>query len=1308
MSKNIMMKKRLLLTICVVLVSACIFAWKPAPPAKPNFILILTDDQGWTSLSAAMDDRHPGFKSDYYETPNIDRLGNEGMRFNRGYAPAALCTPSRRSIQFGQSPVHTGDVRFPDNYQPRKRKWMTIPSLLKSLDSGYKTAHYGKWDLRAGIFPEDLGYDESDGNTGNGNGDVMTDKKTKWTQVYLNKDPKRTSSVTSRALNFMQRQAQSGHPFYMQVSYYAPHVDMETTAETYAKYQHKPKGKIHDNAGWAGMLENMDSGVGQILDMVEKLGIDDNTYIIFMSDNGGVPLFPPPSGKNKLDPPSAFNKKMINYPLRGGKWVLYEGGIRVPFIVKGPGIKAHSYCHSPVVGYDILPTISDLAGNKQPLPDYLDGASFRSLLENPASGNIKRRETDLFFHRYEKSYEHSAIISGHYKLIKQWTTNKVELYDIDKDLEEVHDLAATLPDTAASLEHKLMQYLEKEHAEVLDKSLGTKKKKAPAFPGSYAVLHPRYRTWPTPAENTVTPGNAAVLLWPATRSKGMTYDIRLSQDPAFKTSETIQAQNIPWTIYNPHRMLEAGAWYWQYRPRNGQWSAVQSFRVEGNVSGAASPPAGKLLSAIPVSHPRILIDQQSKSAFARSAMPSEDAAVIIRKADKLLKAPIPVEITTGKKKKGKTAYQEFKLRDKESKHLGFDLLENMELLCQAYILTGKQKYADKGLLLAKAASHWDPHGPSGMSDFGTAGCMLGMALAFDTFHEQLSASDKKALLDNINVRAGEFYAAWINDTDAKVLSNHVWQFILHYFFQTAIAVHGELKDADKWLTYAYELWLARAPILGGDEGGWLEGAVYFTINMETLLDVPTIIKNYTGFDFIQHHPWYLNNPYWMLYSFPAGSSCDGFGDNAERMTAPGKDYLAYADALSKLSGSKVAATYAAKIEQTENIKPSDADMLRWFRLRYLRDKNRPGILPDSAFPASRLFHDVGVVDMHSDIGHVKNDLMVSMRSSPYGGYGHMLADQNTFNVLYGGQRLFYMSGHKIAMNDPHRLQWYKATIGHNGVLVNDKGQTFDPEGYGWISRFIDGSALSYAVGDASMAYGGNPQQGKTTLKKFKRHLLFLHPDIVVVYDELEADHPSTWKWLIHSPQKITVDTAKNEFYCALENASAASSFFSSQRVNWALTDTFAVAVDNWTETRDEKGNLYGSKNEWHLTAATQPAEKMRFLTVIRVRAGDQKRLPPSHYRFNDKQELIVGDWTIKAQLDASKPAIIQAYQNNRKVAFSSGGNELKTGNQQYAGKIEGSAKLGELINGKWIYKEAGDNIPQVVKQIPAKIKKQAL
>ncbi len=315
MKKNIL----LLLTGCF----SFLFIRAQINSKSPNFVFILTDDYGWTCVSSAMDNRYPDSKSDYFETPNIDRLGNAGMRFTNGYAPDGLCSPSRRSIQFGQNPIHTGNVLFKENYSPKTKKWLTIPAMLKSVNPEYKTAHFGKWDLRADIYPEDRGYDESDGNTGNKNGDVMLDKHTKWSQTYINNDPKKTETLTKRAVNFMERQVAANHPFYLQVSYYATHVDIQTKDSTYQHYLKKPMGKKHHNPGWAGMLADLDSGIGVLLDMIDKLRIEENTYVFLMGDNGAVEFLPPVS--NRLDVPSTFKSPMRNYPLRGGKWTLYEG-----------------------------------------------------------------------------------------------------------------------------------------------------------------------------------------------------------------------------------------------------------------------------------------------------------------------------------------------------------------------------------------------------------------------------------------------------------------------------------------------------------------------------------------------------------------------------------------------------------------------------------------------------------------------------------------------------------------------------------------------------------------------------------------------------------------------------------------------------------------------------------------------------------------------------------------------------------------------------------------------------------------------
>lgn len=437
---------------------------------RPNFILILTDDQGWSSTSEGMDDRIPESKSDYFETPNIDRLGREGIRFTNAYAPAAICSPTRRSILFGQTPARLGDETFSENHQPYSgEQQITIPLLLKAIDPNYKTAHFGKWDLRAEIFPEDLGYDESDGDTGNSNGNLMTKKEDKWVKLFINNDPKRTSSITGRAINFMERQARQGNPFYLQVSHYAAHVDIQTKQTTLDKYMNKPKGEKHNNPGWAGMLDDMDRTIGEILDKVENLGIGGNTYIIFMADNGAVEFLPPVPSKRKLQLPETFDKPMRNYPLRAGKWTLYEGGIRVPFMVKGPGIVEGKVSHESVGGWDILPTIGELAGNTLPLPENLDGGSFAAIIKSAGKGKVSRNNDYLVFHRYSNGYPHSAIIQGDYKVIRFWKTGKLELYNLATDLGELTDLYETETSKAKELDLQLNAYLEEVNPDLLEK-----------------------------------------------------------------------------------------------------------------------------------------------------------------------------------------------------------------------------------------------------------------------------------------------------------------------------------------------------------------------------------------------------------------------------------------------------------------------------------------------------------------------------------------------------------------------------------------------------------------------------------------------------------------------------------------------------------------------------------------------------------------------------------------------------------------------------------------------------------------------
>ncbi|MEE2641357.1 MAG: sulfatase-like hydrolase/transferase [Planctomycetota bacterium] len=225
---------------------------------SPNIILILTDDQGWSQRSGLMDPENPESGSSYLHTPAMDRIAAEGMRFTGGYSPAPLCTPTRRSILCGTSAARSGS-EFLSKWVPADH--VTLPRALKKANPEYRCAHFGKWGEKMISSPEECGYDVSDGHTGNVTGG-MADKMQ---PAHIVKDPKRTGSVTDRAIKFITEQSRAGRPFYAQVSYYAVHLRTELLQSSLDKHQKKGAPDRAYSQGWAGMLEELDKGIGRLL-----------------------------------------------------------------------------------------------------------------------------------------------------------------------------------------------------------------------------------------------------------------------------------------------------------------------------------------------------------------------------------------------------------------------------------------------------------------------------------------------------------------------------------------------------------------------------------------------------------------------------------------------------------------------------------------------------------------------------------------------------------------------------------------------------------------------------------------------------------------------------------------------------------------------------------------------------------------------------------------------------------------------------------------------------------------------------------
>ena len=448
------------LSFLTLIILSVLYGCKLAPTksnkTSPNFIIILADDQGWNGTSVQMMDDEIQSKSDYHQTPNIEALANRGMRFSSAYASAPVCSPSRYSIQFGQTPARLKMIRVGMNTKHIDHQTaLTIPKLLKSIDPNYTAAHFGKWGID--VEPSVLGYDYSDGITGNKDGgfNYKSSRKIQWGNT-ITEDPKKIFSTTQSAIDFIESQAKSETPFFLQVSHYAVHSDIMMREETLEKYKDIDKGRYQKHPGFAAMTEDLDSGVGLLLDRVKELGLESNTYIIYTSDNGAVPVMPP----------KRFYKQGSNFPLSRGKWDAMEGGIRVPFIVAGPEIMEGAESTAPITFSDLLPTMVDLAGNKKLNQTNLDGGSFKTLLANDGEGVVKRFSEGLIFHvPYENGIAikraHSAIIIDTYKLIKFHDTNELLLFNIAQDLEENNNLAAMFPEKLKELEVALDTYLHK-------------------------------------------------------------------------------------------------------------------------------------------------------------------------------------------------------------------------------------------------------------------------------------------------------------------------------------------------------------------------------------------------------------------------------------------------------------------------------------------------------------------------------------------------------------------------------------------------------------------------------------------------------------------------------------------------------------------------------------------------------------------------------------------------------------------------------------------------------------------------------
>jgi arylsulfatase A-like enzyme len=405
---------------------------------RPNIVLIVVDDWGWTDLGC--------YGSKYYETPNLDRLASQGIRFTQAYSACTVCSPSRAAILTGKYParLHITDwipghkilnqkLRPPDWTQHLPHQETTIAEAIKP--AGYMTAAIGKWHLGGPQYwPETQGFDRSVAGTDKGSPPAYFSPYKIATLPDGPAGEYLTDRECNEAIRFMEENRDK--PFFVYLPHHAVHTPLQAKKEKIAKYRDKPDAQ--GDPVYAAMVESLDESAGTIMRKIDELGIANRTVVMITSDNGGL------------------LRSTSNAPLRAGKGTVYEGGVRVPLIIRWPGVvRAGSICDVPVMGIDLHPTALDIAGVKT---GEVDGLSLLPLLKG---GKALKRDA-LFWHyphyHNQGASPYSAIRERDLRLVEFHEDGKIELYDLAADISEKNDLAKSRPDVANRLRKRLASW----------------------------------------------------------------------------------------------------------------------------------------------------------------------------------------------------------------------------------------------------------------------------------------------------------------------------------------------------------------------------------------------------------------------------------------------------------------------------------------------------------------------------------------------------------------------------------------------------------------------------------------------------------------------------------------------------------------------------------------------------------------------------------------------------------------------------------------------------------------------------------
>jgi len=799
---------------------------------------------------------------------------------------------------------------------------------------------------------------------------------------------------------------------------------------------------------------------------------------------------------------------------------------------------------------------------------------------------------------------------------------------------------------------------------------------------------------------------------------GYEYVFRLSQDPEMKT-DVIEGTPRRWSFYSPYQVLTKGVWYWQYGYRqvgNGgfKYSKTYSFRIADEARDNKAPPF------------RVLAETLDKSPLPRVICKAEEVGKLwpkdaefrtqIEKAMKD-KAKIPIALPkNGDDLPSKIPADKRKPGAKVTIESGF-LQSTVNPYLAAYALTKDPVYIPemkKAIDFILANEKFEPR-KGFFFEVPTP-----VAFYYELLHDQLPDDEREKIRKVLSDALFGAIDCRINDLERYTLNEHDWQSDVPCMQVLAGVLYDKNVPASvEALEYMYDLWNFRGPIGDRNSGDWAAYG-YFEVHARELFQVPYFFSRYTGYNFF-NLPWYDNFPKREAYIALPGSN-DTWGDGNTYMAALAEMLNIYhPDRYSQLSWNTDKNALNAR-----NV--TELRLLDWYALPTLTKAPLP-TLKTPAVPVQPLtekavfFRDTGMAVLCTNPGDPTNNVKVLMRSSPFGLIGHGHPGNNAFIINYNGQAAFQATGYYSSSGDYFSLQNYKHTRAKNSILpCGNVCEGLDSSGYGWMPRFLTGEKISYCLGDASQAFSGKFTRHEGNLKgagltltakdgyikpgvtRWRRHLALLESGTVIVYDELEAEKPITWTYMLNNHDQL--EKLSDDRILSGTNIVAVAQLFTTEALSTTLTDQW-FGEDQ--ELLKKKLNWkVGMKawmkpvNNWHAyMAVTNPVAQLRFLNVIRPTSQKNPEPCKEQVSANGRKQVVVDGWTIEAELDGAKPSFLKIWNEAGTAALVSGqaARELQLGETVERPELSGTTVLMEKVAGETKPKvqTAVDVLPDVVR-----------